>query len=977
MVLEPITQMWIEQLLEMPTEQQQSAFLHTADLLSQAGLERLLDETEQLVRRNPGQAHQLAALCERVASAHRLHTIVPRALYLRAQALAIHGELQDALHLIQEAQHQFAALEMQVDALRTNVGRINVLIQLGRFQDGLDVAQQVRTQLEALAPQARADADELILLKALIAVSSGTAYGEMGRYEEAIDAYAQAEAIYSKLHMPERLAVVISNRGLILRYLGRMSEALAVYEEALSLEQTSDYAQGLMLINIGEAHLLLGRYTQGLDSFRRAAGLLAKVEAISDQHANLLHMADAYRMLNLYPEALTAYREAETNFAQTNLIYERAMALWGIGSTLAAQKLLSQAAEPLAKAAALFTEAGNRPLRSSVLLEQAALKASEGHRESALELAQQALQLVSDPQQTEEQWPVQMVYAHLRLADLLLPHLEEAESHLTSASGLLDGLTLPHLRYRLHQRLGHIRLRQGQLDAAEELLENALQEIEAQRTLLTHETMRSSFLHDKTAAYADLVQVHLARAQREPGAAAQPELEIRRAFETVERAKSRALAESISSGSQDANHQATVSRETERLQLLQADLSAVYSEMLTTDGEQHEIGNSVERVAKLNARALALEQEISLLRLQAPAQASPVCLQRGPISVDQLCASLPPQGVLLSYYIFNTKICLFVVTVRGVEFIDNVGSVAQVEQLLQKLNAQWDRFRAGAEFVQRHMPILERTANHILGQLYQILVAPVEPLLSRLSPPDDGAATPLVIVPHGLLHQAPFHAFYDGARHLVERFDLSYAPSTTIWHMCQQRPLRTTDQPLIMGAPDANIPAVEREVQSVAHHFPAARVYVGAQATRAALLRAAGTAGLLHLACHGLFRADNPLFSALKLADGWLNAAELAQLDLRGAQVVFSACESGRSRVLGGDELIGLARAALSAGASTLLVSQWLVHDDTGARLMGVWYEKLLGGQTPSAALRLAQLTIKRTQPHPYYWAAFVAMGRG
>ena len=94
------------------------------------------------------------------------------------------------------------------------------------------------------------------------------------------------------------------------------------------------------------------------------------------------------------------------------------------------------------------------------------------------------------------------------------------------------------------------------------------------------------------------------------------------------------------------------------------------------------------------------------------------------------------------------------------------------------------------------------------------------------------------------------------------------------------------------------------------------------------------------------------MYSALKLYDGWLTAAESAQMDLSGALVVLSACESGRGTVLAGDETIGLTRAFLGAGAATLAVSQWLVQDDTGAMLMAEWYARLARGQNPAAALR-------------------------
>ena len=109
----------------------------------------------------------------------------------------------------------------------------------------------------------------------------------------------------------------------------------------------------------------------------------------------------------------------------------------------------------------------------------------------------------------------------------------------------------------------------------------------------------------------------------------------------------------------------------------------------------------------------------------------------------------------------------------------------------------------------------------------------------------------------------------------------------------------------------------------------------------------------------------------MRLADRWINAAEILDLDLGGALVTLSACESGRpSRDTA--EPVGLAWAFLAAGASGVVVSQWLVDDDATARLMAAMYAGLAGGMAPAAALRQAQLDLAASSPHPYRWAPFV-----
>jgi CHAT domain-containing protein len=145
--------------------------------------------------------------------------------------------------------------------------------------------------------------------------------------------------------------------------------------------------------------------------------------------------------------------------------------------------------------------------------------------------------------------------------------------------------------------------------------------------------------------------------------------------------------------------------------------------------------------------------------------------------------------------------------------------------------------------------------------------------------------------------------------------------------------------------------------------------------TLAAIRTLAPDNDLLHFACHGLFRADNPMFSALKLHDGWLTAVDVMQLDLTDTLVTLSACESGRGTVLQGDEVIGLPRAFLGAGAAAIIVSLWLVHDETTVMLMTDWYQRMSEGLGRAAALRAAQRSLRERYPHPYYWAPFVLIG--
>jgi CHAT domain-containing protein len=116
----------------------------------------------------------------------------------------------------------------------------------------------------------------------------------------------------------------------------------------------------------------------------------------------------------------------------------------------------------------------------------------------------------------------------------------------------------------------------------------------------------------------------------------------------------------------------------------------------------------------------------------------------------------------------------------------------------------------------------------------------------------------------------------------------------------------------------------------------------------------------------------------IKLDDGWLSVHDVMGWRFRPALVTLSACQTGLNRPLRGDELLGLARGFLSAGAYSLVVSLWSVSDDVTTRLMHLFYQHLATGSSRTAALRQAMLILMKDNryAHPHFWAPFVLVGR-
>jgi CHAT domain-containing protein len=137
---------------------------------------------------------------------------------------------------------------------------------------------------------------------------------------------------------------------------------------------------------------------------------------------------------------------------------------------------------------------------------------------------------------------------------------------------------------------------------------------------------------------------------------------------------------------------------------------------------------------------------------------------------------------------------------------------------------------------------------------------------------------------------------------------------------------------------------------------------------------------LIHIATHARFVASIPSASGLRLADGWLSAWDLGEIPLSGARVVLSGCSTGRSEASPGDELMGLIRALLSAGASSLVLSHWALHDQTAKEMVAAWYSSMYDKDMTSSRFRTGslsrvQIEAFRQGRHPAAWAPFFEVG--
>ncbi|MEG4319373.1 MULTISPECIES: tetratricopeptide repeat protein [unclassified Microcoleus] len=305
-----------------------------------------------------------------------------------------------------------------------------------------------------------------------------------------------------------------------------------------------------------------------------------------------------------------------------------------------------------------------------------------------------------------------------------------------------------------------------------------------------------------------------------------------------------------------------------------------------------------------------------------------------------------------------------------------------------------------------------------LQKLHQLLIEPIADLL-----PTEPEAR-IIFIPQGELFLVPFPALQDAAgKYLIEKHTILTAPAIQILELTSQKrqdfsavetasiqtildadadlrvtELRTTkalnpDLVLVVGNPTmpevvlvpgqppqqlSALPHSETEAKTIAQLFHT-QALTGNSATKAAVLQRLSKARIVHFATHGLLDRTRGLGSAIAFApdetdSGLLTAEEILHLHLQADLVVLSACNTGLGRITG-DGAIGLSRALISAGTSSVIVSLWAVPDAPTADLMVKFYQNLDRTGNKAQALRRAMLQTMQQHPNPRDWAAFTLIG--
>ena len=832
---------------------------------------------------------------------------------------------------------------------------------------------------------------------------------QLGDRDGAEQSYRAALSESRRHHLEEPEAAALTNLGNLASLEGDFGRANSYYRAALSIyrDGANRFDAALVLQNLGTLALRRGDYsgardwlTQALDIYRETGPPASAVEvhrilsrtlsAMGDLQSALAqlhaaeeivtgesedpHMlatlamarADLATDFNSFDEADRQYHRAEALFQRADDAVGVAQAQEGIGFLHLVREDYPQAQIALELAARTYQVLGlkrsaalSRMLLGHVHLARAdtaaAALAFRGSADSLHALGDvvgkaAALAGLGDVATRSGKWLV-------------------AEAFYRRGLDALGTAPSPAIAWRLHAGLGEALQGRGALAEAADALGAAVVEVERVAGLVAVEERRAAYLADKWGVYAELAALEQRRGRD------------RAAYEVSERMRGRQMLDLLARGRLAAG----ANNAGESLAAREQDLRRSIGELMVTLGEvegRPELRGAAgpgERSAslleELNAAQQAYADILLRVREERPEYAALVTGQLA--SASEVAAQLPADAALLEYLISDSTALLFVVTSEGIRAFD--------------LNVSRRTLASQIDFVRSVLgPPGQAPAGDAwrapLRRLYRYLIEPAQ---------QAGLLTEkrrLLIAPHAELHYLPFSALIaTGApdEFLIERFDVSYIPSGSVWARLRERPLPGAGGKILALAPKAaTLPGSREEVEAIRRIYAdRATVLVDAAASEAALRSASSRYDIIHLATYGVLNKHNPLFSFLELEpggvdDGRLEVHEVFGLPLNARLVVLSACQTGvgsgaLADVPAGDDWVGLVRAFLFANASMVAATLWPVEDRATARLMEDFYRSLSLGRSEVEALARAQRAALRNPrtAHPFFWAPFVLVG--
>ena len=800
----------------------------------------------------------------------------------------------------------------------------------------------------------------------------GLAHFYQGSGDEARTRYQQAARLFTVAGERQGEALVFQNLAVLEYERGNYTEAVAGFRALIErLEPDDDVGLYVSVQNnYAIAAGASGHLDQALNALLTALPLTAK-DIDPSHRARTLHVLGGVYLIAGDRERATIFLKQALELRRLETTHDRR----GLLSSLIRNGDLERDTGNMAAALALHAEAFGQAVSDSekarALLAMGTDQLLSGSVSVATETFERALALDLDPA-----WPVRAsLNGGLGQARLLSGDPSGRELLMQVAAAHRD-VGDNELAAQSYLFLASQDYRTRNLRSALDLVQRAIALYEFQRLGAINPDLRAMYIATRADAYDLQAAIYMTLRDNAPdpeekegmGMTALGSMESLRlhAIEDFRRVR---FAPQIAEGSSSSGSIAT----------LDARIAA----------KRHRLDTVLEQQNPSPERVTSLRRDLALLRSQLDVSAVSSSIQTGAhrsgaASLKRIQDSLDADTALISWLPGTQRSWIWCITKQSAEPFQLQGR-QKIEDAARALHTRWNTPGAAGDDVEAE----RKLSSVLLGNVAACL----------------RAHEFVVVVPDGVLRSVPVGALWlsdarGTSRRVVETHTISYRPSLTSRQGRDLHPVRSDDRPSILLVGDPVIPN-ERIAQAAADPGQSFRPLPGAgrelseiasitsiwrpvslareRATRDALLtQPLGEFRVIHFATHALLDVHDPQLSALVLSGpSSLTLRDVMNLQLHTDAVVLGACEGSLGKQYRGQLSLGLSEAFLFAGAHNVVGSLWPVSDAATAHYMRAFYQHYVRGDTSSAAVRSAALSMMKDPRfrHPFYWAAFVNLG--
>jgi CHAT domain-containing protein len=849
----------------------------------------------------------------------------------------------------------------------------------------------------------------------------GICHHSLAEYAQAIDCHQQSLAIFQQIGDRQGEAQSLNNLGICHHSLAEYAQAIDCHQQSLAIFQQIGDRQGeaASLGNLGLCYCSLGDYHKAIDYHDESLELERQIGNRGGEARSLGNLGESYRLLGDYVKAIEDYEESLAIFQEIGDRQGEAVSLDNLGVCYEALGDYKQAIDYHEKSLAIFREIGDREGEANDLDNLGNCHYSFGDYRKAIDYHEESLAIDREiGAHNGELWSLNALgecYRKLGKIDRAMDYYNQTLAIAQDIGARLGEATALDSLGNCYREKGEYKkafdyygvsqailraicYRRGQAEGLADLAECCLDAGDYQQAIAHYQQALTISVDIGTVGTKWKAQWGLGKAYWKQGKLDSAKTYYEQAIAEVEGIRSRIKVDKLE-------------------QSYTASVRALYEEYIELLLEMGKGKDTISAEERSRARAF-------LNALTAnPAGISKRTIEAGIANgIDSAAIENTVQSVveessedsaILEYLVTNQGTLVWVI--RGGEQQGPYKIPHNYKELMDKVIE-----------CRQQIEGLNPMANFNLAILYDWLIRPIEDLLPAA---DADNPANLIIVPSGPLYYLPFQALMwtssdlNEHSYFIERYVLSYSPSLTMIKYGQLPNEQSASKSVFVALANPNpdpdnpklrLPEAEQEAYRVASCFPVAKVHVGEDANEDVLGSAAvGTQSIL-FAAHGIFDPNNPMYSYIALSptentDGRLHAYDVFSLSLDTDTVVLSACETllpavknleqqiadvaaktgsqpgsittdQLATITAGDDIVGLTRAFLVAGASSVISSLWNVDSHAAGQFMISFYHHLEDdGMTKAEALRAASLDIMHTPNTnwylPCYWAPFELIG--